>query len=76
MKRLAAFSLLGASTLLLTTFGLALSEEGKENASVANLPTTPASKLPGSVVETQLENKDGNAKSFLSLCCLHFQQEK
>ena len=69
MKRLHTFSLLGASALLLTSVGLALSHDGKK-ADVANLPTsvtmeeaikTATTKFPGKVLEAELESEDGKA---------------
>ncbi|MGD9851217.1 MAG: PepSY domain-containing protein [Nitrospirales bacterium] len=68
MKRLHTFSLLGASALLLTSVGLALSHDGKEKADVANLPTsvtmeeaikTATTQFPGKVLEAELESEDG-----------------
>lgn len=70
MKRLHTFSLLGASALLLTSVGLAMSHDGKEKTDVANLPTsvtmeeaikTATTQFPGKVIEAELENEDGKA---------------
>ena len=70
MKRLHTFSLLGASALLLTSVGLAMSDDGKEKADVANLSTsvtmeeainTATTQFPGKVLEAELESEDGKA---------------
>lgn len=70
MKRLHTFSLLGASALLLTSVGLALSDDGKEKNDVANLSTavtmeeainTATTQFPGKVLEAELENEEGKA---------------
>ena len=70
MKRLHTFSLLGASALLLTSVGLAMSHDGNEKADVANLSTsvtmeaaikTATTQFPGKVLEAELENEDGKA---------------
>lgn len=69
MKRLHTVSLLGASVLLLTSVGLAVSHDGKK-ADVANLSTavtmeeaikTATTQFPGKVLEAELEKEDGNA---------------
>jgi len=69
MKRLHTFALLGASALLLTSVGLAMSNDDKEVA-VANLPTsvtlqeainTATTQFPGRVLEAELESEDGKA---------------
>ncbi len=69
MKRLHTFSLLGASALLLTSVGMAMSHDGKK-ADVANLPTsvtmeeaikTATTQFPGKVLEAELESEDGKA---------------
>ncbi len=68
MKRLHTFSLLGASALLLTSVGLAMSDDGKEKVAVASLPTsvtieeaikTATTQFPGKVLEAELESEDG-----------------
>ncbi|HBP89861.1 MAG TPA: PepSY domain-containing protein [Nitrospirales bacterium] len=68
MKRLHTFSLLGTSALLLTSVGLANSDDGKKKIHVANLPTsvtmeeaikTATSNFPGKVLEAELESEDG-----------------
>ena len=70
MKRLPTVSLFGASMLLLTSVGLALSHDGKEKVTVANLPAsvtmeeaikTATTQFPGKVREAELENEDGKA---------------
>ncbi|MEJ2231708.1 MAG: PepSY domain-containing protein, partial [Nitrospirales bacterium] len=70
MKRLHTFALLGASALLLTSVGLAMSNDGKEKVAVANLPTsvtmedaikTATTQFPGRVLEAELESEDGQA---------------
>jgi len=70
MKRLHTVSLLGASALLLTSVGLAMSHEGKEKVELANLPTsvtmeeaikTATTQFPGKVLEAELESEDGKA---------------
>jgi uncharacterized protein YpmB len=70
MKRLHTFSLLGASALLLTSVGLAMSNDAKEEVAVANLPTsvtmedaikTATTQFPGKVLEAELESEDGQA---------------
>ena len=70
MKRAHNFSLLGASALLVTSVGLAVSHDGKEKADVANLPTsvtmeeaikTATTQFPGKVLEAELESEDGKA---------------
>src|SRR5680860_1818050 len=68
MKRVHTFSLLGASALLLTSVGLAMSEDGREKVTVASLPTsvtmeeaikTATTQFPGKVLEAELESEDG-----------------
>ncbi|MBA3614292.1 MAG: PepSY domain-containing protein [Nitrospirales bacterium] len=68
MKRVHTFSLLGASVLLLTSVGLAMSEDGREKVTVASLPTsvtmeeaikTATTQFPGKVLEAELESEDG-----------------
>ena len=68
MKRLHTISLLGASALLLTSVGLAVSHDGQDKAAVANLPTsvtmeeaikTATTQFPGKVLEAELESEDG-----------------
>jgi len=70
MKRLHTVSLLGASALLLTSVGLAMSHDGKEKLELANLPTavtmeeaikTATAQFPGKVLEAELEREDGKA---------------
>jgi uncharacterized protein YpmB len=70
MKRVHTFSLLSATALLLTSIGLAISDDGKEKIAVANLPTsvtmeeaikTATTQFPGNVLEAELENEDGKA---------------
>jgi hypothetical protein len=70
MKRVHTFSLLSAAALLLTSVGLAMSDDGKEKIAVANLPTsvtmeeaikTATTQFPGKVLEAELENEDGKA---------------
>ncbi|MFZ1744728.1 MAG: PepSY domain-containing protein [Nitrospirales bacterium] len=68
MKRLHTISLLGASALLLSSVGLAMSHDGKDKAAVANLATavtmeeaikTATTQFPGKVLEAELESEDG-----------------
>jgi uncharacterized protein YpmB len=68
MKRLHTISLLGASALLLTSVGLAMSHDGKDKAAVANLATsvtmeeaikTATTQFPGKALEAELESEDG-----------------
>lgn len=68
MKRLHTISLLGASGLLLTSVGLAMSHDGQGKAAVANLATsvtmeeaikTATTQFPGKVLEAELESEDG-----------------
>ena len=70
MKRVHTFSLLGASALLLTSVGLAMSDDSREKVDVANLPTsvtmeeaikTATTQFPGKVLEAELESEDGKA---------------
>lgn len=70
MKRVHTFSLLGASALLLTSVGLAMSDDGREKVDVANLPMsvtmeeaikTATTQFPGKVLEAELESEDGKA---------------
>ncbi len=68
MNRIHTLSLLGASALLLTSVGLAMSHDGKDKAAVANLATsvtmeeaikTATTQFPGKVLEAELESEDG-----------------
>ena len=70
MKQLHTFSLVGAIALVLTSFGLAMSHDGKEAAALATLPTsvtmeeaikTATTQFPGKVLEAELELEDGKA---------------
>jgi hypothetical protein len=70
MKRVHTFSLLSATALLLTSVGLAISDDGKEKIAVANLSTsvtmeeaikTATTQFPGKVLEAELESEDGKA---------------
>ncbi|WNM59947.1 PepSY domain-containing protein [Candidatus Nitrospira allomarina] len=68
MKRLHTISLLGATALLLTSVGLAMSQDGKDKAAAANLSAsvtmeeaikTATTQFPGKVLEAELESEDG-----------------
>ena len=70
MKRFITAGFLGATALVLTSFGLAMSDDGKEKAAVASLPTsvtmeeamkTATTQFPGKVIEAELESEDGKA---------------
>ena len=68
MERFITAGLLGAFALVLTSYGLAMSHDGKDKAAVANLATsvtmeeaikTATAQFPGKVLEAELESEDG-----------------
>jgi hypothetical protein len=70
MKRFITAGFLGATALVLTSFGMAMSHDGKEKAALANLPTSvtmeeaikiATTQFPGKVLEAELESEDGKA---------------
>lgn len=70
MERFITAGFLGAIALVLTSFGVAMSHDGKEKVDVANLATsvtmeeaikTATTQFPGKVLEAELESEDGKA---------------
>ncbi len=70
MKRFITAGFLGATALVLTSFGMAMSHDGKEKAALANLQTSvtmeeaikiATTQFPGKVLEAELESEDGKA---------------